>query len=85
MTDDCPYCTYEDYKTLSESGNQMITKRHLVSCGMTYDEHRRVAAARREAEKQAHELLVQERINEQLPRAVIAEVYKQAERKVRGG
>ena len=53
------------------------------SCGMTYEEHKRVAEARREAERQAHELMVQERISQQLPRALIKEVYNQAERDVR--
>jgi len=79
---DCPYCHYEGYKTVGQSG-QIITMSCFVPCGMTYEEHQRVAAARREAEKQAHELLVRERVEEQLPRAVIRRVYNELERRVR--
>jgi phosphoribosylamine-glycine ligase len=52
-------------------------------CGLTAEEHKRVAQAREEAKKQAHELMVQERIDEQMPKAIIDEVYEDAERRAR--
>jgi hypothetical protein len=54
-----------------------------VPCGLSAEEHKRVAKAREEAKKQARELMVQSRIDEQLPRAVIDEIYKDAERRAR--
>ncbi|MGB8098963.1 MAG: hypothetical protein WCF17_17525, partial [Terracidiphilus sp.] len=56
-------------------------------CGLTAKEHKRVAKARRRAEKEARKLMVEAREREQLPRALIKEVYDKAERdvKARGG
>jgi hypothetical protein len=73
----CPDCwTLKQYSGIS---NWVFTW-----CGLSEDEHRRVGEAREQAKKQAHELMVQERIDRQLPEAVIAEVYKEAERRVCG-
>ena len=42
-----------------------------------------MAKVRRKANKQAHKLMVQERIEQQLPRAIMKEIYDQAERDVK--
>ncbi len=54
----------------------------LVPCGLTKSEHKRMRKLRDQAEKQAHQLAVQTQERE-LPRALIKEVYDQAERGVR--
>jgi hypothetical protein len=52
-------------------------------CGLTYEEHRRMSTLRAQAEKQAHQLAMQARERQLLPRALIKEVYDKAERDVR--
>ncbi len=52
-------------------------------CGLTAAEHRRMAKLRKRAEKQAHQLMVKARESTVLPRAIIKEVYDQAERDAR--
>jgi hypothetical protein len=52
-------------------------------CGLSNSEHRRMAKLRKRAEKQAHQLMVKARESTVLPRAIIKEVYDQAERDTR--
>lgn len=54
-------------------------------CGLTDVEHIRVAQARAKAEKQAHEMMVQHRIDMALPEAIIKEIYDEAMRAVKRG
>jgi hypothetical protein len=76
----CPHCqTPIEWDEFGE-----VSKVRVVSCGLTREEHIEVAKARAIAERQAHELLVQNRIDEQLPKAIIAAVYDDASRRVRG-
>ena len=75
----CPDC---QINTRHPSGYGGIRTTYQ-DCGLTAKEHKRVAKARRRAEKEARKLLVEAREREQLPRALIKEVYDQAERQVR--
>jgi hypothetical protein len=52
-------------------------------CGLSNAEHKRMRKLRAQAEKQAHQLAVEARERELLPRALIKEVYDQAEQDVR--
>lgn len=59
-----------------------------IPCGLTNAEHTRVAKVRdraeKQARKQAHALMVQERIDRQYPKALIGAVYNEAERRLSG-
>ena len=68
----CPDCNVPD-----GSGHR------LVPCGLSKSEHKRMRKLRSQAEKQVHQLVVQARERELLPRAIIKEVYDEAERGVR--
>lgn len=52
-------------------------------CGLSKREHRHMERLRAQAERQAHQLVVQARERELLPRALIKEVYDKAEQDVR--
>ena len=55
----------------------------LVPFGLSKAEHKRMRKLSVQAEKQAHQLAVQARERQLLPRAIIKEVYDQAEQDVR--
>jgi len=65
----CPGCNVPD-----GSGHR------LAPCGLSTAEHKRMRKLRARAEDQAHQLVVQARERELLRRALIKEVYDQAER-----
>jgi len=69
----CPDCFHPN-----ERGGTTINP-----CGLTKAEHKRLRKLRKQAERRAHQLVVDARERELLPRALIKEVYDQAERDVR--
>jgi hypothetical protein len=71
---DCPDC-----RVYSAAGVWV----RCEPCGLTYEEHRRMSKLRKQAEKQAHQLVVQALERELLPRALIKEVYDRAQQDVR--
>lgn len=76
----CPHCQIP----IEWDERGQVSKVRVVPCGLTREEHIEVAKARAVAEKQAHDLMVQNRIDEQLPRAVLRLIYDDATRRVRG-
>lgn len=52
----------------------------LRRCGLTKAEHKRIKKLRAEAEQKAHQLMVEARERELLPKAIIKMAYDEAER-----
>jgi hypothetical protein len=70
---DCEYCRVYDARGVWV---------RCVPCGMTLEEHARMAKSRTEAEAQAHALVVAAREQELLPQAIIQELYSGADQDV---
>ncbi len=53
------------------------------ACGLTKGEHRRMSKLRKQAEEKAHQLMVEARERDLLPRAIIKMAYDEAERQTK--
>jgi hypothetical protein len=71
----CPDC----WRERSEYGGSIYHR-----CGLTVGEHKKIAKARKRADKQAHEVVVQSRMSEVYPKAIIKATYDEADRRVGG-
>jgi hypothetical protein len=54
-------------------------------CGLSDQDHARLLEARGRAKQQAHAMMMQHRIDQALPEAIIKEIYDEAARAVKRG
>jgi hypothetical protein len=71
-----PYCP--DCRTPSKYGGYS-----LKACGLTKAEHKRMRNLRKQAQEEAHKLVMQAKERTLLPEAILKEVYDQTEWDVR--
>jgi hypothetical protein len=73
----CPYCYHVERR------DGYIFTQSWTPCGLSDGEHKRLIRAVRRARRQAREMSLQELERAQLPREMIAELYRRAEAEVR--
>lgn len=75
MSGDVDYTNCPDCRVYNDEGVWCRSE----ACGLTWDEHRWMAEERKKAEAEAHQLIVEGRAQQLLPRAIIKAIYDEAE------
>lgn len=55
----------------------------IAPCGMTWEEHREMRDLRKEAERRAHQLVMEAKKRDLLPQAILKAIYDETERDIR--
>ncbi len=74
---DCPDCCANAERLKG------VKQQWACGCGLTVAEHKRMRGLRAQAEQKAHQLMVEARERDLLPRAIIKMAYDEAERQTK--
>lgn len=79
MSGDLDYQNCPDCRVYNDAGVWVANE----ACGLTREEHKWMAEERRKAEAEAHRLMLEGKVEQLLPKAIIKAIYDEAEEAVR--